>query len=170
MIRTTVWRALAVGMLAVSVSAFLVPAAGAAPTPEVRALQRQVRTLQAQVATLRRQVNALTATVGASAAQAEAARDAAAAAGQNATAAVTKTNCLVNATAVTQWNNDVYVQPPDTLFAGTGLSFSAGSDRVSAYVAGINASCVPSVFQRAGAASFSAFSARIWEGALLSPH
>jgi outer membrane murein-binding lipoprotein Lpp len=168
--RKTVRRALAVGVLAVSVSAFLVPAAVAAPTPEVRALQRQVRTLQAQVATLRSQVNALRASVGAAAAQADAANTAATTAGQNATTAVTKTNCLVNATAVTQWNNDVYGEPPSTLFLDTGLSFSSGSDPVSAYVAGINASCVPSVFQRAGAASFSAFSAPFWDGALLSPH
>jgi hypothetical protein len=64
----------------------------------------------------------------------------------------------------------VYGEPPSTLFLDTGLSFSAASDPVSAYVAGVNASCVPGVFPRTGAASFSAFSARLSEGALLSPH
>jgi prefoldin subunit 5 len=160
--------AIAVAVLVVGVSAFLAPTATAAPTPEVKALQRQVKTLTAQVTSLRSQLNALKATVGEVATKADAANTAATTAGQNATAAVTKTNCLVNATPLSQWSNDVYADG-NSLFMDTGLSFSAASDPVSAYVAGINSSCVPSVFARGRVASFTAHS-RISEGALLSPH
>ena len=160
--------ALAVAVLVVGVSAFAAPTATAAPTPEVRALQRQVRALTAQVTSLRSQLNTLRETVGSVATRADAANAAATTAGQNATVAVTKTNCLVNATPLSQWTNDVYVDG-NTLFMDTGLSLSAASDHVSAYVAGISPSCVPSVFGRGHAASFAAH-ARISEGALLSPH
>lgn len=163
-------RAVALGALAISVFAFAVPTATAAPTPEVRALQRQVRTLQAQMTTLRSQLNALRATVGEVATKADAANTAAATAGQNATAAVTKTNCLVNGTALVVWSNDVYATSGGSLAVGTGMDISVPSDPVTGYVAGINASCVPSVFPRFPSASFTARFADLSVGALRSPH
>jgi hypothetical protein len=169
MTRSSPRRAVVLVAATVALTALVGPA-GAAPTPEVKSLQKQVKTLKTQVASLRTQLNSLKASVGEATARAEAAGAAAATAGQTATAAVTKTNCLVTGTALVLWTNDVYVQAPDTLFADTGLSLSAASEPVSVYVAGVNPSCVPSVFPRAGAASFKAFAGGVSEGALLSPH
>ena len=153
------------GFVAVTLAlaGLVAPAAGAAPTPEVKALQKQVKTLRAQVASLRADVASLRAGVAEASAKSDAASTAA-------NAATAKTNCLTSAAPLVLWSNDVYVQAPDTLFMDSGLSISAGSDPVSGYVAGINTSCVPSVFPRAGAASLRAFSTRVSAGALLSPH
>ena len=162
--------ALAIAVLVAGVSASAAPAASAAPTPEVKALQRQVRTLTAQVTTLRSQLNTLRATVGEAAAKADAANTAATTAGQNATTAVTKTNCLVNGTAIVVWSNDVYAINSSSLGVGTGLDISAPSDPVTGYVAGVNPSCVPSVFSRFPSSSFTARFADLSVGALRSPH
>jgi hypothetical protein len=161
---------IAVALLVVGVSAFAAPTATAAPTPEVKALQRQVRTLTAQVRSLRSQLNALKATVGEVATKADAANTAATTAGENATSAVTKTNCLVNGTALVVWSNDVYATSGGSLAVGTGMDISVPSDPVTGYVAGVNPSCVPSVFPRFPSSSFAARFADLSVGALQSPH
>jgi len=163
--RAVVGATIVVALAALSAASSAV----AAPTPEVRALQRQVKTLRTQVASLRSELNSLKATVREVASTAQAANAAATTAGQNASTAVTKTNCIVNATALVLWNNDVYVEPPNTLFMGTGLDIAEASDSVSGYVAGVSPSCVPSVLPRAGRSAMRAFAA-LSAGAVRSPH
>jgi len=159
----TIARWSGVVVVAVALTGLAAPAVGAAPTPEVKALQKQVKTLKSQVASLRADVAALRAGVAEASAKSDAAST-------TANAATAKTNCLVNATPLVLWSNDVYVQTPDTLFMDTGLSISTGSDPVSGYVVGVNSSCVPSVFPRAGATSLRTFASHLSAGALLSPH
>jgi hypothetical protein len=156
-------------VLAVGLAALVAPSAGAAPTPEVKALQRQVKTLRTQVASLRAELRRLTATVAEASAKADAATTAATTAGQSASAAVAKTNCLVNGTALVVWSNDVYASG-SSLGVGTGLDISTPSDPVTGYVAGVNPSCVPSVFPRFPSSSFSARYADLSVGSLRSPH
>jgi hypothetical protein len=148
-------RAVVGTAIAIVVSALLAPAAGAAPAPEVRKLQRQVKALQTQVTSLRSELNALKAVVGEVSTKADAANTAAASAGENANAAVTKTNCIVTATAFAVWNNFVFFDAGN-LFTGTGMDIAAPSDTPSGYLAGVNPSCVPSVLPRFPSASFAA--------------
>ena len=162
-------RLVALGALVAGLFAFVVPTAAAAPTPEVKALQKQVKVLRSQVAALRSELNGLKATVGEVSSKADAANTAATTAGQNATAAVTKTNCLVNGTALVVWSNDVYASG-GALGIGTGMDISTPSDPVSGYVAGVNSTCVPSVFPRFPSSSFTARFADLSLGALRSPH
>jgi cell shape-determining protein MreC len=163
-------RLVALGALVAGVFAFVVPTAAAAPTPEVKALQKQVKTLRSQVASLRTELNALKATVGEVSSKADAANTAATTAGQSASAAVAKTNCLVNGTALVVWSNDVYAISSSSLGVGTGMDISTPSDPVTGYVAGVNPTCVPSVFPRFPSSSFAARFADLSLGALRSPH
>jgi Tfp pilus assembly protein PilX len=141
-------RAIAAGAAGLAVAACFSATATAAPPREVKALQAQVKSLRKDVASLKTQIASLKSAVAAAAQAADAASAAATSAGTNASAAVAKTNCLVNATAFVVWSNDVYAVDSQTLATGTGMDISAPSDPVSGYLAGVNSSCVPSVFPR----------------------
>jgi spermidine/putrescine-binding protein len=146
--------AVAAALVAVAIAALPV-ASSARPSasPEIKALQRQVKALRTQVSSLRSQVNELRSTVADASAKADAATNAT-------TSLAQKMGCLVNATAYVVWTNDVYVVSGNQLASGTGMDISTPSDPVSGYVAGINPSCVPSVFPRFPGSAVASYSAR----------
>ncbi len=142
-------RALATSLTLGAVAVCLAGTASAATTPEVKALQAQVKSLRKDVTALKAQVASLKAGVADASQKADAAGTAAASAATNASAAVAKTNCLVNATPFSVWDNFIFLdRSTGKVFLGTGMSITQSGESVNGYLAAVDSSCVPSVFPR----------------------
>ena len=127
--------------------------ASAAPTPEVVALRAQVNALKKELRDLKKDVKALGKDATKAADTAKAARTLAAQASQGALGAkgqadlaIAKTNCLVNVVPATWWTNFVFLTADGGGGVGTGMDIAVGADVPKFYLAGVNPSCVPSVF------------------------
>jgi Tfp pilus assembly protein FimV len=104
-------------------------------TKTVKTLQTQLKTYSNVNATLSTQVGALQTSFTA--------------AQTDITALKAKSACLVSATAVNAWSNFVFHDAPSNgLFEGSGLALSTPTDAPTAYVAGIDGSCVGPVLPR----------------------